>query len=396
MKKYFVLVISMIVMACFVGCKPTEEPVVEKPTISISQKTLAMSKNEQKKLTVSTTSTTPLTYTWTSDNTDIVTVKNGIVFSTDKLGSANVIVSAEGCEPDTCVVYVTNGAVLDSYEIGGFGIFGQPEYIKDMPTVKDTLRNGDEIECRLSLNHIYVWDNNITFVNGTGFSGKGYFFMAEIPVYFFDYQGETYYHYINNDDCLYFAQNDSVDAIVPETALGGKLISVENYGRFWKTLIEDTTLTEISDELAALYDESQVGTQMFQIDWSTEGQSYYLGNVVNGKIYDEYLEDGSVEVKYNFDIEWYDFVDEDRWYGLKCITEEVTDPETGQTGLYITGIPEPFDMLCIDKNYTNIEAGEEGTDTNSNVFRMNKAHNYIHADYAVKQVNSALDKLYRK
>ena len=135
---------------------------------------------------------------------------------------------------------------------------------------------------------------------------------------------------------------------------------------------------------------------MFQIDWSTEGQSYYLGNVVNGKIYDEYLEDGTVEVKYNFDIEWYDFVDEDRWYGLKCITEKVTDPETGQTGLYVTGIPEPFDMLCIDKNYTNIEAGEEDSNTNSNVFRMNKAHNYIHADYAVKQVNSALDKMYRK
>ena len=296
MKKYFMLALSAIAMVAFTSCEPTDNPggnnggnggngddtVVS--VVKVAPETLLMSVGQSEKLsaTVTPAPTTAVTFVWTSDDEEVATVKNGIVTAVAP-GTANIVVSAEGCTPDTCLVNVTNDAALDNYQLLSYGLFGSPEMIPGTER-KITMTSGAEFTCQLAYIEMYAWDNNISFVNGTGFGGAGYFFVAELPVYFITEAGPNQGKYVGNSDGFYIAPNPQ-DTIAPYTALSGELTDLQSYGDFWKAVIDPAT-EELTQEIADLYLNSQVGTQIFHMDFEEESQSWNLGNVSAAHLYE--------------------------------------------------------------------------------------------------------------
>ena len=384
------LALSAIAMVAFTSCKPTDNPggnnggngddtVVS--VVKVAPETLLMSVGQTEKLsaTVTPAPTTAVTFVWTSDDEEVATVKNGIVTAVAP-GTANIVVSTEGCTPDTCLVNVTNDAALDNYQLLSYGLFGSPEMI---PGTEQDLKmtSGATYKCQLGYISMYAWDNNISFVNGTGFGGAGYFFVAELPVYFITEAGPNQGKYVGNSDGFYIAPNPQ-DTIAPYTALSGELTDVKSYGDFWKAVIDPAT-EKVTQEIADLYLNSQVGTQIFHMDFEKKSQSWNLGNVAAAHLY----ENENEELQYEITLDWYDFVNENRLYGLLC--------NVNDSGV-VESLVEPYDMRTIKKDYTNVVAEDNGEENAGAMFVSNK-HLYRDADYAVKQVNNMkMNALYRK
>ena len=383
------LALSAIAMVAFTSCEPINNPggnnggngddtVVS--VVKVAPETLLMSVGQSEKLsaTVTPAPTTAVTFVWTSDDEEVATVKNGIVTAVAP-GTANIVVSTEGCTPDTCLVNVTNDAALDNYQLLSYGLFGSPEMIPGTER-KITMTSGAEFTCQLAYIEMYAWDNNISFVNGTGFGGAGYFFIAEVPVFWIT-EGQYQGSYIGNSDGFYIAPNPQ-DTIAPYTALSGELTDLQSYGDFWKALIDPAT-EEVTQEIADLYLNSQVGTQIFHLDFEEESQSWNLGNVTAAHLY----ENENEELQYEITLDWYDFVNENRLYGLLC--------NVNDSGV-VESLVEPYDMRTIKKDYTNVVAEDNGEENAGAMFVSNK-HLYRDADYAVKQVNNMkMNALYRK
>ena len=383
------LALSAIAMVAFTSCEPTDNPggnnggngddtVVS--VVKVAPETLLMSVGQTEKLsaTVTPAPTTAVTFVWTSDDEEVATVKNGIVTAVAP-GTANIVVSAEGCTPDTCLVNVTNDAALDNYQLLSYGLFGSPEMI---PGTEQDLKmtSGATYKCQLGYISMFAWDNNISFVNGTGFGGAGYFFVAEVPVFWIT-EGQHQGKYVGNSDGFYIAPNPQ-DTLAPYTALSGELTDLQSYGDFWKALIDPAT-EEVTQEIADLYLNSQVGTQIFHMDFEEESQSWNLGNVAAAHMF----ENENDEFQYEITIDWYDFVNENRLYGLLC--------NVNDSGV-VESLVEPYDMRTIKKDYTNVVAEDNGEE-NAGAMFVNNKHLYRDADYAVKQVNNMkMNALYRK
>ena len=383
------LALSAIAMVAFTSCEPTDNPggnnggngddtVVS--VVKVAPETLLMSVGQTEKLsaTVTPAPTTAVTFVWTSDDEEVATVKNGIVTAVAP-GTANIVVSAEGCTPDTCLVNVTNDAALDNYQLLSYGLFGSPEMI---PGTEQDLKmtSGATYKCQLGYISMFAWDNNISFVNGTGFGGAGYFFVAEVPVFWIT-EGQHQGKYVGNSDGFYIAPNPQ-DTIAPYTALSGELTDLQSYGDFWKAYIDPAT-EEITQEIADLYLNSQVGTQIFHMDFEKKSQSWNLGNVAAAHLY----ENENEELQYEITLDWYDFVNENRFFGLLC--------NVNDSGV-VESLVEPYDIRTIKKDYTNVVAEDNGEE-NAGAMFVNNKHLYRNADYAVKQVNNMkMNALYRK
>ncbi|MGN0235115.1 MAG: Ig-like domain-containing protein [Paludibacteraceae bacterium] len=389
MKKCFMLALGAIAMVAFTSCEPTNTPggnnggngddtVVS--VVKVAPETLVMSIGQTEKLsaTVTPTPTTAVTFVWTSDDEEVATVKNGIVTAVAP-GTANVIVSVEGCTPDTCLVNVTRDAALDNYQLMSYGLFGSPEMIPG--TEQDiTMTSGVVYTCQLGYISMYAWDNNVTFVNGQGFGGEGYFFIADLPVFWIT-EGTYAGYYVGNSEGFHIAPNPE-DTIAPYYALAGELVNLQSYGDFWKILVDPTT-ESLTEEQYALYTDAQVGTQIFYMDFEEGSQSWYLGNVANVHMY----ENDADELQYNITIDWYDYVNDNRLYGLLC--------NVNDSG-YVESLVEPYDMRIITKDYTNVVAEDNGEE-NAGVMFVGSKNLYRNADYAVKQVNNMkMNALYRK
>lgn len=374
------LALSAIAMVAFTSCKPINNPDTVVSVVNVTPETLLMSVGQTEKLsaTVSPNPTTTVTFVWTSDNDSVASVKNGIVTAVAP-GTANIVVSVEGCTPDTCLVNVTNDAALDNYQLLSYGLFGSPEMIPGTETnIKTT--SGAEFACQLGYISMYAWDNNVSFVNGTGFGGAGYFFIAELPVFWIT-EGQYQGSYIGNSDGFYIAPNPQ-DTIAPYTALSGELTDLQSYGDFWKAYIDPAT-EEITQEIADLYLNSQVGTQIFHMDFEKKSQSWNLGNVAAAHLY----ENENEELQYEITLDWYDFVNENRFFGLLC--------NVNDSGV-VESLVEPYDIRTIKKDYTNVVAEDNGEE-NAGAMFVNNKHLYRNADYAVKQVNNMkMNALYRK
>ena len=383
------LALSAIAMVAFTSCEPINNPggnnggngddtVVS--VVKVAPETLLMSVGQTEKLsaTVTPAPTTAVTFVWTSDDEEVATVKNGIVTAVAP-GTANIVVSAEGCTPDTCLVNVTNDAALDNYQLLSYGLFGSPEMI---PGTEQDLKmtSGATYKCQLGYISMYAWDNNISFVNGTGFGGAGYFFVADVPVFWIT-EGQHQGSYVGNSDGFYIAPNPQ-DTLAPYTALSGELTDLQSYGDFWKAVIDPAT-KEVTQEIADLYLNSQVGTQIFHMDFEEEDQSWNLGNVAAAHMF----ENENDEFQYEITIDWYDFVNENRLYGLLC--------NVNDSGV-VESLVEPYDMRTIKKDYTNVVAEDNGGE-NAGAMFVNNKHLYRDADYAVKKVNNLkMNALYRK
>ena len=388
MKKYFLLALCAATLFGVTSCEQQEKP---KPgnenngTIVVSPETLTLSIGQEERLqaTIDPAPTTSVKFTWVSSDPAVATVTSGIV-KAEGLGTAQIIVSAEGYTSDTCIVNVTNDAALDTYALGGYGLFNKGSMIPNTIRGLDfTDKNGNTVtyQCQLGYVNIYAWDNEITFVDGVGFGGNGFFFISQLPVYWI-IEGPAEGSWVSFGTGFFIAPNPQ-DTLSPYFGKGGELVDLQKYGNFWEgylAVTESTTEEEIQ-ALAQLYSESETGTQIFMMDFNEDGgQSYDLGNVTAGRLY----ENEADELQYNLTIDWYDFVNEDRWFGLSAEFDAERKP---------TSIVKPYDMRTIHKEYTNIV--EAPAEAPAYVIG-NKARIHTDADYAVKQVQQALDKMYRK
>ena len=356
MKKSLFSALIACVALVFASCEPQVQPVDY--TVKVSATELTLENGASQKLTAVVTPTPSTTYplVWTSSNPEIATVNASGIVEAVGLGTATITVTMnvpEGDEtvgqvtPATCVVNVTNDAVLNTFELGGYALFDLGSPIAGTDTVLKI--SVGEVTCQLAPALYYVWDKGIV-LSGNSLTGAG--FLAPVETYTYvitDSPNGAYNgYYISGfdivvddlEDALAYSSDSAVYA-----GLSGKLLDVEMYGDAWDAIMnfsEEPT----DEEINAAYDKyyaSQTGTPFFHIDLTTGSQSYYYGNVS----YLYLTEDRETgELYYALKLEWYDHVNIGRWFGLLCESELNEEGEE-----VVTGIVKPYDMRTINKEY---------------------------------------------
>ena len=363
MKKSLFFALIACVALVFVGCEPKVQPVDY--TVKLSETELFVEKGATAKLTAVTMPAGAHAFVWTSSDEAVATVNaSGIVTAVD-FGTATITATlkvVEGDEtvgqvtPATCVVNVTNDAVLNTFELGGYALWdlGNPIAGTDKTL---TLSSGMEVTVQLAPSLYYVWDKGIV-LSGNRLTGAGFLMPVENYTYVITDSPDGVYngYYIGNfdivvddvEDALAYSSDSAVYA-----GLSGKLLDVDMYGDAWDAIMnfpEEPT----EDEINAAYDlyyAAQTGTQFFHIDLNTGSQSYYYGNVS----YLYLTEDPeTAELYYALKLEWYDHVNIGRWFGLLCESELNEEGEE-----VVTGIVKPYDMRTINKEYMVLPPAEE-------------------------------------
>ena len=364
MKKSLFFALIACVALVFVGCEPKVQPVDY--TVKLSATELTLEQGASDKLTAVVNPTSTYTLVWESSNDSVVTVNGSGIVEAVGLGTATITVTlntpaedpAVGqVTPATCVVNVTNDAVLNSFELGGYALWdlGNPIAGTDKPL---TLSSGMEVTVQLAPSLYYVWDKGIV-LSGNRLTGAGFLLPVENYTYVITDSPNGAYngYYIGNfdivvddvEDALAYSSDSAVYA-----GLSGKLLDVEMYGDAWDAILnfpEEPTEEEINAAYD-LYYAAQTGTQFFHVDLNTGVQSYYYGNVS----YLYLTEDPETsELYYALKLEWYDHVNVGRWFGLLAETE--LDEEEGKE--YITGFVKPYDMRTINKEYLVLPPAED-------------------------------------
>ena len=255
-----------------------------------------------------------------------------------------------------------NDTLLNNFTLGGYGLFGSPEMIAGTDTVLEISIGA--VKCQLAMGLYYIWDDGIAMA-GYSLTGAGFLATVEAPTYVIvegDYAG----YYISAGELVV----DTVpeDVYAPYTGQAGQLLDVQMYGDGWKALLAAKT-QEDSIAAAELIYGAQTGTQLFYIDFDNNvSQNFNCANVSFANIYDD-PETG--EIRYSFKLEWYDFVNENRLYGLACNTEVNEEGE-----LVVTSLVEPYDLRVIHKEYTNIPTVEKEKPAKAPVLKPMKKNLY--------------------
>lgn len=376
-------------LACatlFVGCKET--PVnpgggSDGFVVKVAPTELTLEKGATHKLTAVVTPSSSKAIEWTSDNPEVATVNASGIVEAVGLGTATITatIDASDVTPATCVVNVTNDAVLNNFALGGYGLFGNPTMIAGTDTLIEL--SAGALTCQLGYISLYAWDENIVFVNGSGFSGAGNFLMVDMPVYWIVEEGPYQGYYVGNESGFFV--DTLVNDVDPYVAEAGQLLDLDMYGNGWKGLLFGETEEEMLAGRAS-YEDSHKGAQFIEM---SEGQLYIYknANVSYANIYD----DENDEMRYTIKLEWYDNVNEGRFYGLLVETE--LNEEDGLE--YITGIVEPYDLRVISKEYTNIPVEEEEEEpAEASVLKPMKKNLYIGQNPVPSTMNTKI--MYKK
>lgn len=256
-----------------------------------------------------------------------------------------------------------NDTLLNTFAIGDYGLFNVGDPIAGTDTVLE-LSIG-EIPCQLYEGTFYVWDDNLVYAGGVGFSGAGYMFAAEAPVYMIT-EGEYMGYWINNGGSLWVKEFPENIIDSGYTAHAGQLVDEQMYGDGWKALLAATTQEDSIAAQELIYG-AQTGTQLFYIDWDNMSQDFNCANVKHAEI----IENASLGLLFDLKLEWYDNVNDGRLYGLAV--EEVIS-EAGDTTLAIV---EPYDMRYINKEYSNMPIVDENASSNAPAMMPKKNHSII-------------------
>ena len=407
MKKSLFFALIACVALVFVGCEPPVPPVDYTVKISATELIMDMENNKSAKLTAVITPTPATTYplVWTSSNPEIATVNASGIVEAVSLGKAVITVTInvpEGDEtvasvtPATCVVEVTNDAVLNTFELGGYGLFDLGNPIAGTDTILKI--SVGEVTCQLAPALYYVWDKGITMV-GNSLAGAGFLMPLETFSYVItDSPNGTYNgYYISGFDVVVDTLASAEEALAYSSKYGvyaapyGQLLDETMYGDAWDAILnfsEEPT----EDEINAAYDlyyASQTGTPFFHLDLNTGSQSYYYGNVS----YLYLTEDReTAELYYALKLEWYDHVNLGRWFGLLAETE--FDEEGNEV---ITGLVKPYDMRKINKEYYVLPPVEEPEEETTEVKAIQpKKPIQLNAKQAELLKKSTIRSMYKK
>lgn len=255
-----------------------------------------------------------------------------------------------------------NDTLLNTFKIGGYGLFNIGNPIAGTDTVLQIALGA--VNCQLFEGLFYVWDDNLFYANNVGFSGAGYMFTAEAPVYMIT-EGDFMGYWIGFGGVMVdtLPENTAVEY----TAQYGQLVDLDMYGQGWKALLAAKTQ---EDSIAAeeLIYGAQTGTQLFYIDWDNNvSRDFNCANVKHAEI----IENDSLGLLFDLKLEWYDWVNENRLYGL-AVEEVIT--EAGDTTLAIV---EPYDMRYINKEYSNMPIVDENASSNAPAMMPKKNHSII-------------------
>ena len=406
MKKSLFFALIACVALVFVGCEPPVPPVDYTVKISATELIMDMENNKSAKLTAVITPTPATTYplVWTSSNPEIATVNASGIVEAVSLGKAVITVTInvpEGDEtvasvtPATCVVEVTNDAVLNTFELGGYGLFDLGNPIAGTDTILKI--SVGEVTCQLAPALYYVWDKGITMV-GNSLAGAGFIMPVETFSYVITDSPNGAYngYYISGFDIVVDTLASAEEALAYSSKYGvyagpyGQLLDETMYGDAWDAIFnfsEEPT----EDEINAAYDlyyASQTGTPFFHLDLNTGSQSYYYGNVS----YLYLTEDReTAELYYALKLEWYDHVNLGRWFGLLAETE--FDEEGNEV---ITGLVKPYDMRKINKEYLVLPPVEEPEEETTEVVRQINKPIQLNAKQAELLKKSTIRSMYKK
>lgn len=346
MKKSIFAALCAIATVVMTSCGGTEQ--TTDITLSVTPASVTLAVGGTQKLTaVSTPAQTTLKYIWASDNMEVATVSAAGVVTAVAEGTANITVTAEGAKaPATCVVTVSREAIFDLYKISDYGLFGTPEMIPGTDRYIH-LVSGDSLYAQLGWINLFVWDEDLVFVSGSGFSGTGIMISAEVPVYWVN-NDDGSQSYIGNQNGFFV--DTCNNKIKPYTAEAGAMVDLQKYGQFWEQLYaysKDTVNNPKPD--AALYTAAQKGATMF-INYADRGtQSYNVGLVEYANLLKKTdKETNETTFDYVANIKWYDYVNNDRVFGLK-----VNLTADGDVDSFV----KPYDMRTIDRRYSTIEEG---------------------------------------
>ena len=322
-------------------------------TVKVDATELYLEKGATHKLTAVVTPASEKKIQWTSDNPEIATVDASGIVTAVEFGTAVITatIDASDVTPATCIVNVTNDAVLNTFEIGGYALFDLGSPIAGTDTVLEM--SVGEVTCQLAPSLYYVWDKGIVLVSNR-LSGAGYILPIENYTYVITDSPNGAYngYYISGYDIVVDTIAD--EDILPYTGKAGQLLDVETYGNAWDAFLnlpEEPTEEEIN-AARDLYYASQTGIPFYHIDFNTGSQSYNYGNVS----YLYLTEDRETsELYYDLKLEWYDHVNSNRWFGL--LTETELNEEDGTE--HITGFVKPYDMRVINKEYYVLPPAED-------------------------------------
>ena len=360
MKKNLTFALTAAIALVFAGCNdPQKNP--DGFVINISPATVNIGVGETQKLTAVVTPTgSNLAIKWTSSDEEVATVNASGIVTAVAVGTATITASAEGATEGTCAVTVSNDAVFDNFEFSNFGIFGTPammEYTRKFyfPSI------GDSATCQVGTASLYIWDNNLVYVKNQGFSGTGFIAFTDVNIWWIidcpamrDAEGS----YVGTADGFFVDTcNNRIKLYTAET---GTILDEQKYGTWWKQFV--AYQNEKADTFdVSLYRNSMQGAHMCILYADDDfAQSWNLGNLTKAHFYT----DDNDAFKYEAHIDWFDYVNPDRYYGLLC-----TD-KSSETGIPAS-IVEPFDMRYIDRDYTNI------TSTESSVVRSSDEQYFV-------------------
>ena len=262
MKKYFVVLAALAMV--FAGCKPTESG-SEYTSIFFKNSSISLSIGETKKLSVRwepTTITTAPKCEWASSDEAIVSVdQNGNIQALAQ-GEANI--TAKYGEL-TAVCQVSVKSIYDMLVWSDFKVrydetdastaIGEPYEVEASNGTKYTVQL---FECTY-----YLYDENISYVSGTGFTGAGFMSFIEAPIEVIvegDYAG----YYWTNELVFEDLEVDSA-GVVPT----GALTDVNE----WASYLFDSTYVG---------DGSLKGAAIHYIDWDNNDEVDFLGLIKNG------------------------------------------------------------------------------------------------------------------
>ena len=403
MKKSLFFALIACVALVFVGCEPKVQPVDY--TVKVSEATVTLEKGASTKLTAVAVPTPAVAYplVWTSSDTAVATVNASGIVEAVGLGTATITVTlntpaedpAVGVvTPATCVVEVTNDAVLNTFELGGFALFDLGNPIAGTDTVLEI--SAGAVTCQLAPALYYVWDKGITLV-GNSLAGAGFLLPVENYTYVITDSPNGAYngYYISGFDIVVDTLASPEEALAYSSQYGvyaapyGQLLDETMYGDAWDAILnfsEEPT----EDEINAAYDlyyASQTGTPFFHLNLNTGSQSYYYGNVS----YLYLTEDReTADLYYALKLEWYDHVNLGRWFGL--LAEYELDEEGNEVP---TSIVKPYDMRKINKEYYVLPPAEEEEPTEVKAIQPKKPIQ-LNAKQAELLKKSTIRSMYKK
>jgi hypothetical protein len=392
MKKVFLFALAAIVVASgFTSCKQEKK---DDPGTSIklilSEHELLMKKDDAQRLRVTfePASASPKV-TWKSTNEAVATVTSTGNVTAIANGEAQIIVSAEGATGDTCYVTVADLAAYDIFEISDYGLFGEFVEVPNTDTVIEI--SIGEVNVKLYTIDMYIWDSNLSFVNGSGFSGDGLMTIGEVAAYCIvagaattaanadayigNYIGSGFWGFADIAAAGY--------SCYPYYGQSGK-IDVENYGKFMTSMFNAESAEDLDMDA---YQKMIKGAYVYEVDADNDAwYSYYPLAVINQMVIEEDDADG---FEYGAIVTWSNYTDDDRFYGLKVTTKEVE----GVT--YLDQVVTPYDYATVGPMHfgaISFNQSEENEAPKYHIINPKRIHKEVPA--FVKAIKK--DRLYRK